>query len=332
MTIPFGAIIQGASRARTGYSQGQQEGQQEALQRAMQQIQLQRQAQEQSLRDALTKAQTQKLLMPPPPVRDYVKEHELNRDYDINHPLPTKTGETSQQHVVDPVTGEVVFFDPKNPPKGLKVHPAPDRSTIVVADPNNPTGPGIVTRRQEAIGQHEPATSRTSEPQQGERQAAAMLPEVEDALHKIDAMTPDLLSQTVTKVPIVGNYIKTDKGRQFEQMATQFINNTVYLKSGKAITDQEFARLKRELIPEPGDDQKTLNQKRNARQLFVQGAYIMAGRAAKQLPGRGGGSGTPQNPTAGNITLPQNNDGRTTANASADPEFDALMAKYRKKP
>lgn len=154
--------------------------------------------------------------------------------------------------------------------------PQPDRSIVPVQMPDGSTK--YVTREQ-ALGMSPPATTRDSRPSVGERQAAAMLPEIEDAYQRLQNLDPSFFSENFGKLPVLGNYAKTDAGRQYEQTARQFINNTVYLKSGKAITDQEFKRLYGELIDQPGDDQGTRAQKARARELFVQGAYVMGGRA-----------------------------------------------------
>jgi len=112
-------------------------------------------------------------------------------------------------------------------------------------------------------------------------QAKAMQPEIEQAALALDAITPDLMSRMFSDIPLVGNYLKTEQGRQFEQQARQFITNVVYVKSGKAITDTEFQRLFGVYIPELGDDQGTLAQKARARQLFLAGQFQLTGRGAE---------------------------------------------------
>lgn len=182
----------------------------------------------------------------------------------------------------------------------------------VIVPVQMPDGTTKYVSRAQALGMSPLATTRDSRPSEGERQAAGLMPEIEDAHAKLDAVTPDLLTKFTANVPLIGNYIKTDTGRQFEQIGRQFINNTILAKTGKAANRDEVTRYYGELIPEPGDDAVTLANKKNARDLFIKGAYIMAGRAANEIPKPGGGTTTPK--------------------GGGDPEFDALMAKYKKRP
>lgn len=124
---------------------------------------------------------------------------------------------------------------------------------------------------------------QAARPTDGQRQVGGLLPEIEDAGVKLDLITPDFVSQHLGHVPIIGNYARTDQGRQFNQTAKQFITNTVYAKSGKGVTVAEMDSLMDALIPQPGDDEGTIKQKANARRLFVQGARTMAGSAAPPL-------------------------------------------------
>jgi hypothetical protein len=182
-----------------------------------------------------------------------IAEHEAERGFDAEHPVPTGAPRN-----IDPLSPEGITLGTRRA-AAIAAAQAPFKK-----DPNAP-----------------PARPVTD----GQRQAASMLPEIEDAMAHLDGVDPDLLSKYFKRAPIIGNYTMTDEGRQFQQIANQFINNTVYAKSGKAITDQEFKRLYNTYIPEPGDDAKTLERKRSARKLFIQGAYISAGGAAPNGPG-----------------------------------------------
>lgn len=104
-----------------------------------------------------------------------------------------------------------------------------------------------------------------------QRQTAGLLPEITDAHTRLGTATPDFISQHMGRLPIVGNYAKTDQGRQFEQTANQFITNIVYAKSGKGVTDAEFKRLWDTYIPSPGDDETALQQKATARARAIEG-------------------------------------------------------------
>lgn len=109
----------------------------------------------------------------------------------------------------------------------------------------------------------------------------------------------------------------------------------IHDRSGAAVTAAESPRLM-PFIPRVTDnvDVARVKLKKLAEQIEIETRLLEQSTnpagAVPEVPvvgggGRGGGRGS------GSITLPPNNDGRTTANQSADPEFDALMAKAKKR-
>jgi hypothetical protein len=118
------------------------------LQQQLQALQLKRQAEQDALKQQLMQKQM-----------GHLEAQSAN--------LNAKTADTqqpdtpSQQHIVDPVTGEVHFFDPKHPPTGLKVHPQPKSEPVVlVGDPSDPEKPGRYVPKSQAVGQSAPQKPR----------------------------------------------------------------------------------------------------------------------------------------------------------------------------
>ena len=79
----------------------------------------------------------------------------------------------------------------------------------------------------------------------------------------------------------VGNLIITPESRQFYQAERNFINATLRRESGAVISPDEFDNARKQYIPQPGDDDVTLEQKRQNRELAIQ---LIGGGTEVTLP------------------------------------------------
>lgn len=124
-------------------------------------------------------------------------------------------------------------------------------------------------------------------PTEGERTAAAFMPEAQDAYTRLSAMdAPSVLEAIANQKGMLGNVWNTPQGRSLKQAGRQFIRSVVPIKSGKTITDSEADDYFSIYIPMPGDDDKTLADKRRARDLAMQGLQTIAGKPAPVNPWR----------------------------------------------
>ncbi len=80
------------------------------------------------------------------------------------------------------------------------------------------------------------------------------------------------------------NALKDDAFRQQEQAERNFITAVLRKESGAAISDSEFTNAKKQYFPTPGDDAKTLEQKRNNRLIVTKNLASQSGsKNAQQL-------------------------------------------------
>ena len=82
-------------------------------------------------------------------------------------------------------------------------------------------------------------------------------------------------------IPVVGNYLISDDYRQLDQAERDFLNAVLRRESGAVISDNEFANGKKQYFPQPGDDPKTIEQKRANRETAIAGISRAAGPGYK---------------------------------------------------
>lgn len=75
------------------------------------------------------------------------------------------------------------------------------------------------------------------------------------------------------------NILKSDDRQKFEQAERNFINATLRRESGAAIAESEFKSARKQYIPQPGDSQAVLNQKRMNRETIYKNMSNEAGGA-----------------------------------------------------
>jgi hypothetical protein len=82
----------------------------------------------------------------------------------------------------------------------------------------------------------------------------------------------------------IGNVMLTPEARQWFQAERNFINAVLRKESGAVISDSEFDSARKQYIPQPGDDEKTKPQKRQARETAIRAIGAAAGANYKPAP------------------------------------------------
>ena len=113
-----------------------------------------------------------------------------------------------------------------------------------------------------------------------EGQSALFADRVRDTLSTFDApYIPSTKESVEASIPLVGNQMITSPARQFMQAERNFINAVLRRESGATISPAEFENARKQYIPQPGDDQKTLEMKKRNREVQLHGLVKQAGRS-----------------------------------------------------
>lgn len=107
---------------------------------------------------------------------------------------------------------------------------------------------------------------------------------------------PNLFKQGVESVPLIGGALAmgvnslpesfggpSAKQQQIEQAQRDFVNSVLRQESGAAISSGEFDNARNQYFPLPGDSPEVIAQKKNNRQLAINGFKISAGPGAKNF-------------------------------------------------
>jgi uncharacterized Zn-binding protein involved in type VI secretion len=82
-----------------------------------------------------------------------------------------------------------------------------------------------------------------------------------------------------------GNFIKSEKGQQYEQAKRDFVTAVLRKESGAAISTGEFVTEEKKYFPQPGDSGPVIAQKRQARERALQSMIVQSGEAYKTMFG-----------------------------------------------
>jgi len=118
-------------------------------------------------------------------------------------------------------------------------------------------------------------------------QAAGYAQRLEDATLIIDEVLARSAETATGKRGLITkflpNILKSDERKSLEQAQRNFINAVLRRESGAAIAPSEFENAEKQYFPQPGDDQKTLEQKERNRNVVIQGFKNEAGGAYNVL-------------------------------------------------
>lgn len=99
------------------------------------------------------------------------------------------------------------------------------------------------------------------------------------------AQTPTLMQRGMSRVGLgVGNVLSPQQLRQMDQAGYSLAEAWLRLTSGGAITPQEIENVKAAILPQPGDDERTLAQKSRLRATYINAIRTAAGRGIPQEP------------------------------------------------
>jgi hypothetical protein len=158
----------------------------------------------------------------------------------------------------DPVTGKSVYVQPDMswavPPVG--------RSTA--QDAPLPEG---------ATSQQVPGATITTNPgapiyNETQGKAAGFADRISAANEILDATQSagtDEVQRRLGQLPLVGNYAMSSDRQKFEQAERDFINAILRRESGAVISEEEFANARQQYLPQPGDSEQVLAQKKASR-------------------------------------------------------------------
>lgn len=139
-----------------------------------------------------------------------------------------------------------------------------------------------------------------------------------DLLNKLEdsgTMTPSIIKQGVEKVPLTGGalgmiankFIASPEQQRVEQAQRDFVNAALRVESGASISPSEFENARKQYFPQPGDDKKTIEQKRRNREIEIQSLKMQAGPGAKNVAAPQGKPAMSRDKVGGVLT--QNADG-----------------------
>lgn len=314
---------------------------------ALQQILQGRQARESELKDLLTRAQTknyerQAAVVAQAP-RDYVKEHEANRDYDIAHPLPPSAHGASGGEPV------VLVGDPENPKSPGIYTPrsqaagktAPQRSggsepLVLIGDPAKP-GEGTYVRRSQAEGAQAPMSSANKPPTEGQTSAAMFANRMESAeklLKQHEATgAPSAVQVLAGQAPYVGgmarNALSSEAQQLYRQAQEDWVRAKLRKESGAAIGVSEMADEISTYFPQPGDAPSMRAQKAERRHEATRLLKESSGPATKLFEGdhgRGGGPPTGDVDLRGPTPQRRSTDPKPTGTSPLRAQYDAAVA------
>jgi len=81
--------------------------------------------------------------------------------------------------------------------------------------------------------------------------------------------------------PFIGNYLVSNEYQQFDQAQRDFINAVLRRESGAVINPEEFTNARLQYLPQPGDSEAVLAQKKANRANAIAGLQTSAGAAYK---------------------------------------------------
>lgn len=101
----------------------------------------------------------------------------------------------------------------------------------------------------------------------------------DQALAPLEKSLTDLGGAAAAQAPMLGNYLKSPEYKQAEQAGREFIAAILRKDSGATITPDEMANYGAIFLPQPGDDDKTLANKRASRARAMQVMRLGLGNA-----------------------------------------------------
>lgn len=122
---------------------------------------------------------------------------------------------------------------------------------------------------------------KVAQPTESERRGAALLTMAQTSNDLMTKMgNPSFGDRAKNAVPVVGDAMMSQHGRQFRQAATSFARSYLYLVSGANATQQEAEALADQIVPSALDSEDTMASKAARRSDMLHAMQQVAGRAA----------------------------------------------------
>lgn len=99
-------------------------------------------------------------------------------------------------------------------------------------------------------------------------------------LNTLEAEGTSLWNNTAGKIPVAGNFLRSQDAQKYDQAKRDFINAQLRRESGAVISPEEFANAEQQYFPQPGDGPEVIVQKRRNRDNAIRGLEIGAGPGA----------------------------------------------------
>jgi hypothetical protein len=177
-------------------------------------------------------------------------EWQKQKAMNVNIPSPETYGALTP--VVDPTSGQVTYVRPGS------------RGSIQKVEGYTPP-PKAPTQEQVVAGTY-----------------ANKIQDAEDVLGKFGAKSPSTVpsvkEQFKADIPFVGNQLVKQDTQSYKVAERAFIEAWLRKTSGAVISPSEFEQARKQYIPQPGDTNQVIEQKRQARQRVLQGMVKGAGQ------------------------------------------------------
>jgi hypothetical protein len=180
--------------------------------------------------------------------------------------------------------GKVVYRDPEAPKEPR------DERLVQIMGPN---GTPVWVRESEAVGK--PAAQAPRAVTGQERQALAYFNRAQKAIEDISATdeADTSLEDRVAKAGIMQqgrlqyapNWAQSPENQAYRQAQRAFTEARLRKESGAAIPTAEYENDARTYFAQPGDSKETIDQKRKARQVVLEGLRFGAGKAYEEYYG-----------------------------------------------
>jgi len=177
-------------------------------------------------------------------------DYERMKAINVNVPSPETYGALTP--VIDPTTGQATYVRPGS------------RGSIQKVEGYTPP-PKAPTQEQVVAGTY-----------------ANKIKDAEDVLGKFGAGSPFTVPSTKEQfkadIPFIGNQLVKEDTQSYKVAERAFIEAWLRKTSGAVISPSEFEQARKQYIPQPGDTNQIIEQKRQARQRVLQGMAKGAGQ------------------------------------------------------
>lgn len=120
----------------------------------------------------------------------------------------------------------------------------------------------------------------------------------EKVLRDVEDVGKDLGQKAKSSIPVVGNYLVSEKYQKFDQARRDFLNATLRRESGAVISDSEFDNGNKQYFPQPGDSKEVVEQKRRNRAEAIKGIASGGGQGYRPPYSFGPGGEMVERPAA----------------------------------